>query len=92
MGDTRTRDEEILARIEAWAERHAGHVAGGVDCGCSLYDDVIWSLPEFDPLDPPPSLASARLPRWTLLDGRVIDGTGRRDGRPEWRIISPGEA
>jgi hypothetical protein len=94
MDDTRqgSRPEVILARIEAWAERHAGHVkAGAADCGCDLYDDVIHLLPDFDPLDPP-NLSLVNTPRYVLLDGTIIDGTTRRgDGGRNWRVINQGQ-
>ena len=90
MDGTRSRVEEILARIEAWTDQHAEHVETGEDCGCDLYDDVIYYLPEFDPLDPPNrDLALVR--RYVLLDGTIIDGTEtREDGRSAWRVIPPG--
>lgn len=87
MNDTQSRLEEILGRIEAWTEQHAGHLEAGVaDCGCDLYNDVIYQLPEYDPLDPR-DLRIASFRRYVLLDGTIIDGTALRDGRPEWRII-----
>jgi hypothetical protein len=89
MGDTQGRVDEILARIEAWTEEHAAHLeAGEADCGCDLYDDVIYQLPEFDPLDWP-NLRMTHPRRYVLLDGTVIDGSEVSDGRPVWRVISP---
>ena len=90
MNGTQSRIEEILGRIEAWTEQHAEHTEAGADCGCDLYNDVIYPLPEYDPLDPG-DLQITGSRRYALLDGSVIDGTHLGgDGRPEWRVIPPG--
>ena len=92
MGDTRQDGAHglIMARIEAWAEQHAAHVKAGEGdgCGCDVYDDVIYGLSLFDPLDPP-NLTAGCGERYALLDGSVLDGTEVRGGRRNWRIINP---
>jgi len=92
MDDTarQHRLKEIHARLEAWDERHAGHREAGTPCGCDVYNDVIYGLFEYDPMDAPNrGLVAVRM--FVLLDGTVIDGTERRGDRTDWKITGPGE-
>jgi hypothetical protein len=81
---TGTRKAEIIAAVREYDEQHRGHLAANDGaypfCGCNPYQDVIYSLPEFDPEDPRNLAVPEQENRYILNDGTVIeerhDGTG----------------
>lgn len=74
------RKAEIAAQIREWIDRHAQHLADndGVYgyCGCNLYQDVIYGLPEYDPEDPRNQAIPIQVGHFILADGTEIESRG----------------